>query len=356
MEIKLYLRMLQKNWIMVLITTLVTFNAALIFSYVATPTYRASARFTVSPSTQIISATDMVNSLEALDKRSIISTYAEFLNSPRIHNETIQDLQLDPLKINETYEITTVVLPDANILELTVSGPSPEMTALLANQVGNKAVETITQYYQAYEINILDPAIVPIQPISPQPVRDSALALALGLILGAGLAIIQEEMRVPLDAYRLRRSIDPVSAAYNRSYFMRCMEDELMKNEGNLSLGLVQVNGLRGLIDTLPQPIVQQIMRHVTNTLKKELRGNDIIGKWNDINFSVMLSTTPKIPAQRTMERIRSALNAPVEIEHYNETLYLHPVVSSATQEANETASDIISLAERELEKAHLHS
>ena len=65
-------------------------NLSLVYSYYLTkPTYEAVARFIVSPNLQNIESRDLVNSLEALDKRSIISTYAEVFNSREIISKTL---------------------------------------------------------------------------------------------------------------------------------------------------------------------------------------------------------------------------------------------------------------------------
>src|SRR5512147_815504 len=95
MELKLYFRMLQRSWWIIVIATLATVIAALISAYLTPPTYRATTRFIVSPSPSLVSGgSNLLSSLSTLDKRSIITTYAEILNSQRVYSETINLLQL----------------------------------------------------------------------------------------------------------------------------------------------------------------------------------------------------------------------------------------------------------------------
>src|SRR5512134_3648318 len=102
MEIKLYLRMLQRGWWIIVVTTLVAIIVTLIASYFATPIYRATTRFVISPSaTFVAEGNNVLNSLATLDKRSIITTYAEVLNSPRIHRETFELLRLNEADLKE---------------------------------------------------------------------------------------------------------------------------------------------------------------------------------------------------------------------------------------------------------------
>ena len=353
MELRYYLRMLQRGWWIIAITALAALNVALVAAYVATPIYQASARFVVSPNPELIKAADVLNSLATLDKRSIVSTYAEFLQSARIFQETVAGLGLNPDDLSD-YSVLAVVLPDANILELSVEGPDPQLTALLANNVGQRGIDYIKTYYQVYDITMLDPATPPTEPISPQPVRDAGLSLVLGAVLGIALAILSEQIRIPLDAYRQRRILDSASGAYNQRHFQHVLEDEVAQRpEGILSLALLQLNGLKDLIDTLPQPLMQRVLRQATATLRKELRGNDIVGRWDDICFAILLPSTPGAAAIRTLERIRLALSNPITLEsgvfNANETLNLEPQIGVAAYQRSAAGSDrsVQSLIER---------
>lgn len=352
MELRIYLRMLQRSWWVVILTALIAVNAALIASYFTPPTYRASARFVVSPNPGQITGGDIFSSLDVLDKRSIIATYAEFMNSNRVYIEALQDLNLQPTNLLD-YKHTTIVLPDANILELTVDGPDAKTTAMLTNTIGQRAISYIRGIYQVFDISMLDPAAIPVVPITPQPLRDSLLALVLGLVLGAALAILREQMQMPLDAYRQRNMIDKTSMAYTRRYFTRQLETEAVNNPNETySLGLVQLEGLLELVDNLPQPIMQTILTRITGILRKELRGNDLIGRWSDASFAMLLPATSEAAANRTMERIRQSLSVPLEIESNTEPFILRPRIGFATHKSNESAQELTERVEMSLDKS----
>lgn len=350
MELRIYLKMLQRGWWIVALTGLIALFVALVVSFFSVPIYRTSARFVVSPNPSLVTGRDVVTSLEALDKRSIVSTYAEFLNSARIFDETLQELGIVQSDAAQ-YTHTTVVLPDANILELSVDGPNPQVTATIANSLGQRAISYIRSLYQVYDITFLDPASVPAVPIRPQPLRDGALALVLGVVIGAVLAILREQISIPLDAYRQRQMMDRSSSAFTRRYLMRRLEGELARDpNGVVSFGLIRLNGLLDLIDGLPQPVTQRILNQVTNVLRKELRGNDLIGRWTDVTFAVMLASTNEGAASRTVERIRQALLVPIEIEPGTDRIALNPQTAVATYQGNESAIELTERAEHALD------
>jgi diguanylate cyclase (GGDEF)-like protein len=352
MEIKLYVEMFRRNWWMIALTALFALNASLIASFLATPLYASNSRFIISPNPSLLSGRDVITSMEALDKRSIVSTYAEFLNSRRIYDETIAALGLDP-NVAKKYDITTVVLPDANILQMTVSGPDPNIAATLANALGQRAIEYISKLYSAYDISVLDPAKPASSPFSPQPTRDAGLALILGLVGGAALAVVSEQVRIPLEAYRQRLRMDNVTGVYNNRYFPQVVADALIgKPYDSLSVAVIDLKGLQEVFETLPPVATQYVLRSVTEILRKELRGNDVIGRLNDTSFTVMLPTTPGSAAPRTFERILHALNEPIELAQYGLQVSLYPAVGGAIYNTDISARELLDRATSALETA----
>lgn len=354
MELRIYLQMLQRSWWVVLLTALSALVIALAAVFYATPIYRASARFVVSPDLTVFGDddTDVLRSLEALDKRSIIATYAEVLNSERVFQSTVDRLGISPAEV-ENYTHTTVVLPDANILELSVEGPNPEKATSIANTLSQVAIEYISQLYSVYEVSFLDSAKIPERPIRPQPVRDASLAFALGLVMGAVLAIVREQLRTPLETFLQRSMVDNVSMAYNRRYFVDNLDEIVSRSDDKLvALGLVRLDNLENYLDVLPQPIIQKLLRQVTEVMRQELRGNDIVGRWDENTISILLPDTPGKAAHRTLGRVQEALREPMRISPDGERIELDPYIGIGERLKGDGAGLVIERAEAALEEA----
>jgi len=353
MELKIYLQMIRKGWWIILLTMLVALNATLIFDYFATPSYLASARFLVSPNpTVLVTESDQVNSLEALDSRSIVVTYSEILNSRRIYQEALLANNV-PLLEAEDYVAITVVLPDANVLELTVTGPDPIIVTNLANTIGQMAIANISGLYRAYNISVLDPAVVPVTPVSPVPARDALLAVAMGLVLGVALAIFSEQIRIPMESFRQRLRIDSLTGVYTNQYFRKLLEDAITENpEEAPTIGIVELTGLQELHETLPPVAFQMAMERARDVLRRELRGNDELGRWNTFSYIVMLPSTPGTAASRTFDRIFQSLRPTLELGQYNLSINLDPHIGGAVYNNSLTAKELIDQAESVLEKS----
>ncbi len=219
MELGNYLHLILRGWWIVILTTLAAVAVALTFSFLTTPMYRATASFVVSPNQAVVTSQNLVDSLSTLDKRSIIETYAQVINSNRIYSETASALQLDPSEL-KNYTHNAVVQTDSNVLVLNVTGPDPQKAATLANSIGQRSINFINGLYQAYDINLLDPAIPPTAPISPQPLRDAGLAAGLGFVIGAFLAILAGRTH-PSRPETLPVRRETLAATYTTQYIQR---------------------------------------------------------------------------------------------------------------------------------------
>src|SRR5215470_11822132 len=114
MEIKMYLRMLQRGWWIIVLCALIGLVVSLVLSYYSIPTYMASSRFVVSPDSDVSKGVDVINSLNTLDKRSIVTTYAEVLNSNTIYKQALDEINLTIDDV-DGYTHSAVVLPESSV-------------------------------------------------------------------------------------------------------------------------------------------------------------------------------------------------------------------------------------------------
>lgn len=353
MEIKLYFRMVQRGWWLIILTAMVGLSVSLGLSYLATPQYEASARFILSPSSSITSKNDVVDSLDTLDRPSIAATYAEIINSNRIFLSACNLIGQDPVEISKSYTIQAVVLPESSVLALSVSGPDPQLATSLANAIGQETISFTRSLNQAYDLNVLDTAAMPEIPFSPQPVRDSIVGFVLGIAAGVILAVLSEQIQVPIEVYRNRLRIDSDTGVFNKKYFLSLLEDVVGLSVNNqLSIGILVLNGLSDYLGTLPAAGFQSLLLNVTEILHRELRGNDTIGRWNEISFSLLLPNTSGPAANRTFNRVYQALAQPIDLPSYGVTVNLDPHIGGAVYSNSITSKELLEKSQNSLEQA----
>lgn len=352
MEMRYYLRIIQRGWWLIVISALAAVNFSLIYSYyIATPMYESVARFIVSPNFQNVASGDLVNSLVALDKRSIISTYAEVLNSPQIINSTLDLLHISPEQFL-AYTAAVTVLPDANIIRFSVQGPNPDVAAQLANSIGQHAIDYISHLYVIYDIEFLDKGVPAPIPFRPRPAQDAGVALLIGAVVGVGLAIFRDQLSNTLNRVGARRTLDAESTALSRSAFERQVRQEMAgQPDGVLTLGMIYLNGIQEVYDSLPQAYINQIMRRVTETLKLQLRGHDIVGRWSQLQFAVLLPSTDGASARQRMQRIQQELDKDLALDSEGDLpILLDPRIGLAERQGGEFLPVLIEQAGKALE------
>lgn len=332
MNIKMYFRMIQKGWWIIVLTVLATLNVILIIDMFSSPIYEATTRMIVLPNAESFAGKDFVSSLSSLDNSSIVTTYADVFDSEFNQQAFINTLNLTEDEIAE-YSQSTVVLPDSNVLEIYVTGPNAEITAKWANGVARTGIDYMRNLYQVYEVNILDAAVVPTEPISPRPARDLSLGGVLGLLVGVILAILRDQLRIPLEAYRQRRLVDSQSGAFNREHFETLLAEQTEKSAGEggvFSLVMIKLEGLMEFYDTLPQQVLNRLLTDVVGVLKAGLRGNDSVGRWDESTFSLLLPDTPVKAAETIKGRLLKALTPPMALASLDEKIALRPGVGVA--------------------------
>lgn len=324
---------------------------ALAYSISATPIYQASARFLVYPNANLTSSRDVVSSLDTLDKKTISSTYADILGSNRVYLDTINRLNLTSAQLKDV-KVYAQVQTNTNILVLNVEGQDPEITTLLANNIGQNGISYIKSIYQVFDISFLDRAVTPEKPIRPRPLIYGLIGTGIGLAAGLIFLLLREWLRVPLDALRERSVTDKQSLAYTRKYMLRVLAYEANHNKDNpLAFGLIRLEGMEDLVDGLPGHITTMVMQNVVKQLHDLLRGNDLVARWDKLTFSVMLPNTQEEPAQKTFRRLLQALETDVELEE-GEMTSLLPAAGLAICVPDETTEQIIQRANQALESA----
>jgi GGDEF domain-containing protein len=306
----------------------------------------------VYPNENVTSSRDIVSSLDTLDKKTVSSTYADILASNRVYQDTLGRLQLESQKLNGV-RVYAEVQADTNILVLSVEGPDPQVTTLLANNIGQNGISLIKSLYQVFDISFLDTAVEPQKPFRPQPLRDGLIAAGAGLLLGLIFVLIEDWIRVPFDLLRERSITDKQSLAFSKKYIQRLINQEFAskKVDEPLAFGRIYLAGLEDLLDGLPERVATPLMQKVASDLHLLLRGNDIVGRWDKLEFSLLLPSTPELPALKTFERLVEKLNELVVID--SETnIDLDPVAGLALRKPGDKPEQLYQRAEDALQKA----
>ncbi|WP_062521707.1 polysaccharide biosynthesis tyrosine autokinase [Demequina silvatica] len=195
MELQDYLRILRKNWIMIVLLMLVGAGAGLTYSMLATPTYAASAKVFVSTSAGSTVA-DLAQGNSFTQQR--VKTYADLINTAAVLQPTIDDLHLDLSVADLRAKVAATSPLNTSVIDIAVTDSDPVFAASLATESANQLIHVVEgiETTDAAEgspvsLTVVQEAEVPVQPVSPKKTLNVALGLLLGLALGVGIALLR---------------------------------------------------------------------------------------------------------------------------------------------------------------------
>lgn len=174
---------LRAGWWIVPVVVAAALVGATLFGSDRDPLYRADVTLAVVPHPSIEDHTDVLRTVEVLDRRTIVATFTRFPSSSRIREEAEARLTGAPADLR-SYRVSASVVPNTHLIRLTVRGPDPELAARLSNLLARVSAEEADTYYRAFALQILDEAEIPGGPTAQHEERPFLVAGVLGLFLG----------------------------------------------------------------------------------------------------------------------------------------------------------------------------
>ncbi|HVL81304.1 MAG TPA: polysaccharide biosynthesis tyrosine autokinase [Actinomycetota bacterium] len=196
-----YLRLFRKRLWLAAGVAAVVVGLAVAYSVTATPRYEATARLLVGQSQ--ISRTEVQQGVQiALLSQQLLETYADLIKRRPIAEKAVEEagLPVQPADLAERLRAE----PVGNTLgiELSYRTTDPVLAQRVVNAVAEAFVSEVERLETpgageaAVKVTVVEPAMQPDEPVSPKPVRNVAIALVLGALLGSGAAVLGEQLDV----------------------------------------------------------------------------------------------------------------------------------------------------------------
>ncbi len=195
MELSDYIRILRKNWLIIVVLTLVGIGIAAVFSLTRTPLYDAESKVAIS--------TQSGSSIGELQQGSNFSearvnTYVNLITTPIVIDPVIEALGLDMTAEEVAQEVTASAPLNTTLINISVQDADPAQAAAIANALGESltvAVDEIETPPEAeaspVKLTRVQDATVPTAPVSPNVPLNLALGALVGLALGIGVAVLR---------------------------------------------------------------------------------------------------------------------------------------------------------------------
>jgi capsular exopolysaccharide synthesis family protein len=203
------LRVIRRRlWVIGIVAVVLT-GASLGFSLSQTPMYEASITILVGQESGITQTPNDVMGLQQLTQ-----TMTEGVSSRPVAKTVISQEGLRiPLEDFLDNRLSVEQVNATQFIQVDYRDPSPERARRVADAVGgvfSKQIREVSPSANAITATVWERAVIPEEPITPNPVRNSLLALGLGLLLGVGLAFLLEYLD---DSWRSPEEMEQVSGA-----------------------------------------------------------------------------------------------------------------------------------------------
>ncbi|MEO8908073.1 MAG: polysaccharide biosynthesis tyrosine autokinase [Microbacteriaceae bacterium] len=199
MELRDYIRVLRKGWILILLLTLVGVAAAAGYSIIKTPEYQATSKVFVS--TQGGATVQDLQSGNTFTQQRV-QTYADLVATPVVLLPVAAALKLN-MTSDDLAKLVTATSPlNTTLIEITATSTSATQAADIANAAGS-SLTTVVQGLETpatpdatspVKLTRVQAATVPQKPSSPNVPLNLALGLLVGLALGVGVAVLRETL------------------------------------------------------------------------------------------------------------------------------------------------------------------
>lgn len=192
LELKEYFKLLLKwMWLIIAVPLITTILAAYISIFILEPVYEANTTLYVIHKSTGSEFSIAYNDL--LIGQQLVKDYKEIVKSRRITTKVIEELELSNLTTSQlANKISVDAKKETRLIEIKVQDKDPQRAAEIANKVAEVFKEEVVEIMKVENINIVDNAIVPVNPIKPRLLMNVAVAFVLGLLVAVGLAFVIE--------------------------------------------------------------------------------------------------------------------------------------------------------------------
>ncbi len=190
-ELSGYLAMAKRWWWLLIIGATIAGVAAFLVTRTITPTYKTSATLLVDLTQQ--PGTVVYNDILASER--LTKTYRELITQRPVLEGVLDEGDFPGMTAGELHnKLDVSITGDTQLLKVSVTDEDPGQAALLANAVATTFVtqQDDVSVSRPGTVSIVESAVRPNSPVSPNMRLNVLLAVAVGFILAGGLALLLE--------------------------------------------------------------------------------------------------------------------------------------------------------------------
>lgn len=186
MDLGTFFRAVLRGWWLILLSTLVTAGSAAYNVSRQQARYEAKARVELRAN-PILEPNQLISANNMLDKRTLINTMARKATGSSMKDRIAKALSVQSDVMRDA-DITAVVVPDSNLIDIRTVSFRPDLAAAISNTITTELAKDMPN--AVLQLIVVDTATPQTSPIEPQPTRTITLGVLFGVALGIVFALV----------------------------------------------------------------------------------------------------------------------------------------------------------------------
>lgn len=177
----------RSKWLIVSLTIITAITAFLVSSFIISPTYEASTQVLVAPKQSQNSM--MVDTSQIQSSITLVNTYRVIIQSPAILEQVQANVVGAPENIGNLIAVNSE--QNSQVINITVQHTNPIIATDIANEIGRVFSKEVPELMSVDNVKILSDASVPMFPVKPNIMLNTAIAAVLGMMIGVAIAFLK---------------------------------------------------------------------------------------------------------------------------------------------------------------------
>lgn len=147
--------------------------------------------------------------------------------------------------------------------------------------------------------------------------------------------------------------IDGLTGVLSRQYFYQQAGEEFeraVRFGQNLCIAMIDIDHFKDINDQHGHQIGDQVLNHFAQTLSKNVRKFDLVGRYGGDEFIVLFANTDLIQANKAMQRLAQQLETPIELPDHI-SLATSFSLGFAVMQQDATLDNLIHIADQTMYK-----
>ena len=201
-DLREYFAIIKKRfWIIALLAIISALISGVISFFMLKPVYEAKSTLIVN--TEKNEETQMITGDQFSVTQKLAVTYGEIIKSRAVLEDVIKNLKLDNEYEDLVKNVTVSPVKDTQIISISVQDTNKQKARDIANEIPKVFAKEAKRITKANDIQVIDKATLPENPIKPNKVMNVLIAFVLGTMIGLFVVFLIEyldnKMKTPQD-------------------------------------------------------------------------------------------------------------------------------------------------------------